>query len=55
MQVDLEKQRFSLALKPLLVASSDASLLRSLFTDLEFAATLKCAAAPALSHQSIVI
>ena len=47
--MDAEKQRFSLTLKPSLVASSDASLLHSLFADLEFAAQLRwgppCAAA----------
>lgn len=37
----MEKQRFSVSLKPSLVASSDAGLLHSLFADLEFAAQLR--------------
>ena len=40
-QVDAEKQRFSVTLKPGLVAGQDASLLRSLFADLEFVAQLR--------------
>ena len=44
MQVDKLKERFSVALKPSLVASADAGLLRSLFADLEFAAELRSAA-----------
>lgn len=39
--MDLEKQRFSVSLKPSLLASSDAGLLHSLFADLEFAAQLR--------------
>lgn len=40
-QVDAEKQRFSVTLKPGLVAAQDASLLRSLFADMEFVARLR--------------
>ena len=40
-QVDTEKKRFSVTLKPGLVGSQDASLLRSLFADLELVAQLR--------------
>ncbi len=44
-QVDQERKRFSVTLKPALVASPDAALLASLFSDLELASSLRCAAA----------
>eukprot|EP00798_Chlamydomonas_sp_ICE-L_P000495 gene495-1901_t len=40
-QVDVEKRRFGVTLKPTLTASSDASFLQALLRDLEFAAELE--------------
>ena len=40
-QVDQERRRFSVTLKPALTASPDASLLASLYADTELAARLR--------------
>jgi hypothetical protein len=40
-QVDQERRRFSVTLKPALTASPDASLLASLCADMELAAQLR--------------
>ena len=44
--MDSEKKRFSVTLKPGLVITQDASLLRSLFADLELVAQLRCGELP---------
>ncbi len=53
LQVDSAKQRFSVTLKPSLTATSDAALLRSLFTDLELAAELQTAQDVAAGESAI--
>lgn len=53
LQVDSAKQRFSVTLKPSLTATSDAALLRSLFTDFELAAELQAAQDVAAGESAI--
>ncbi len=51
--MDAARQRFSVTLKPSLAGASDASLLASLFADLELAAALQAAQDAAAGEAAI--